>query len=172
MNVALGTLISSLDNLVKNKNAADKKTSVSANTTDVETPIFSASIQARYQVLQSKLSKLQNDLSREQARLGILEKENIQPEEISTILFGSNPLFSESIDEVIQEKTLLVEKINAQKRIITEQIRSVEIQSENIHSIGLGGKGDNPEHTLDTIKKSPLPVTNISQKSVERLIKD
>ncbi|HMX32263.1 MAG TPA: hypothetical protein PKC66_08500, partial [Leptospiraceae bacterium] len=69
MNVALGTLISSLDNLVKNKNAANKKTSDAAQNAGVESPIFSASIQARYQVLQSRLSKLQNDLSREQARL-------------------------------------------------------------------------------------------------------
>ncbi|HNI90291.1 MAG TPA: hypothetical protein PKX55_19210, partial [Leptospiraceae bacterium] len=127
--------------------------------------------QARYQVLQSRLSKLQNDLSREQARLGILEKENIQPEEISNILFGATPLFTESLDEVIQEKQQLVEKINAQKRFLTEQIRSVEIQSENIHSIGLGN-GDNVEEKLGMLKKSQPPVINISQKSVERLIKD
>lgn len=174
MNLAIGTFISSLDNILKNKNASDRKdkTILSETTQNVESTVFSTSIQAKYHVLQSKLNKLQNELSREQARLGILEKESIQPSEFSSILFGTTPLFTESIDELVQEKQQLVEKINAHKRFVTEQIRTVEIESENIQSIGFGLPSANYADTLDTIKKSQPPVIHISQRNVERLIKD
>ena len=111
-------------------------------------------------------------MTREQAKLGILEKESIQPSEFSTILFGESPLFTESIDELVQEKQMVVEKINAHKNLIADQIRTVEIESENIHSIGFGNTGDGYAEKLEMIKKSQPPVTRISQKSVERLIKD
>lgn len=174
MNLAIGTLISSLDNIVKNKNASERKDkSILSDTSPLSQPtVFSSSIQAKYQVLQSKLSKLQNELTREQAKLGILEKESIQPSEFSTILFGESPLFTESIDELVQEKQMVVEKINAHKNLIADQIRTVEIESENIHSIGFGSRGDDYVEKLEAIKKSQPPVTRISQKSVERLIKD
>ncbi len=174
MNLAIGTFISSLDNIVKNKNASDwkDKTILSDTAPHVESTVFSTSIQVKYQVLQSKLSKLQNELSREQAKLGILEKESIQPSEFSSILFGTTPLFTESLEEIVQEKQLLVEKINAHKRFVTEQIKSVEIESENIHSIGFGHGSGNYAETLDTIKKSQPPTIHVSQRNVERLIKD
>ena len=173
MNLAIGTFISSLDNIIKNKNASDRKdkTILSETTHNVESTVFSTSIKAKYHVLQSKLNKLQNELSREQAKLGILEKESIQPSEFSSILFGTTPLFTESIDELVQEKQQLVEKINAHKRFVTEQIRTVEIESENIQSIGLGLPSANYADTLDTIKKSQPPI-HVSQRNVERLIKD
>jgi hypothetical protein len=107
-----------------------------------------------------------------QAKLGILEKESIQPSEFSSILFGTTPLFTESLDELVQEKQQLVEKINAHKRFVTEQIRTVEIESENIQSIGLGHGSDNYADKLNSIKKSQPPVTHVSQRNVERLIKD
>ena len=73
MNLAIGTLISSLDNIVKNKNASERKDkSMLSDTSPLSQPtVFSSSIQAKYQVLQSKLSKLQNELTREQAKLGL-----------------------------------------------------------------------------------------------------
>ncbi len=174
MDLAIGTFISSIDNIIKNKNASGRKDKslVSESTPQVESTVFSTSIQAKYHVLQSKLNKLQNELSREQARLGILEKESIQPSEFSSILFGTTPLFTESLDELVQEKQQLVEKINAHKRFITEQIKSVEIESENIHSIGFGHSSDNYAKKLDIIKKSQPPITHVSQRNVERLIKD
>ena len=67
---------------------------------------------------------------------------------------------------------MVVEKINAHKNLIADQIRTVEIESENIHSIGFGNTGDGYAEKLEMIKKSQPPVTRISQKSVERLIKD
>lgn len=174
MNLTIGTFISSIDNIIKNKNASDRKdkTILSDMTPQTESTVFSTSIQAKYHVLQSKLSKLQNELSREQAKLGILEKESIQPSEFSSILFGTTPLFTESLDELVQEKQQLVEKINAHKRFVTEQIRTVEIESENIQSIGLGHGSDNYADKLNSIKKSQPPVTHVSQRNVERLIKD
>ena len=173
MDIVTGKLISSLDNIIKNKNVSERKEkSVISSQVPVSEPtVFSASIQVKYQVLQSKLNKLQNELSREQARLGILEKESIQPSEFSSILFNSTPLFTESIDELVQEKQQLVEKINAHKNFIAEQIRTVEIDSENIHSIGFGNNSGNYAEKLESIKKAQ-PVVNVSQKSVERLIKD
>ena len=74
MNLAIGTLISSLDNIVKNKNASERKDkSMLSDTSPLSQPtVFSSSIQAKYQVLQSKLSKLQNELTREQANLRII----------------------------------------------------------------------------------------------------
>ena len=173
MDIVTGKLISSLDNIIKNKNVSERKEKsvISSQVAVSEPTVFSASIQVKYQVLQSKLNKLQNELSREQARLGILEKESIQPSEFSSILFNSTPLFTESIDELVQEKQQLVEKINAHKNFIAEQIRTVEIESENIHSIGFGNNSGNYAEKLESIKKAQ-PVVNVSQKSVERLIKD
>ena len=52
------------------------------------------------------------------------------------------------------------------------QIRTVEIESENIHSIGFGASGDNYAEKLEIIKKSQRPAIHVSQKNVERLIKD
>ena len=174
MDLAIGTLISSIDNIVKNKNASARKDKgVLSDANPVAQPtVFSSSIQVKYQVLQSRLSRLQNDLTREQAKLGILEKESIKPAEFSTILFGESPLFTESLDELVQEKHILVEKINAHKNFIADQIRTVEIESENIHSIGFGASGDNYAEKLEIIKKSQRPAIHVSQKNVERLIKD
>lgn len=172
MDIAIGKLISSLDSIVKSKTISEKKDKGSvSHQISTEPTVFSASIQVKYQVLQSKLSKLQNELSREQARLGILEKESIQPSELGSILFNSTPLFTESIDELVQEKQQLVEKIHAHKNFIADQIRSVEIESENIHSIGLGSPSENYSEKLEAIKKSQPPV-NVSLRNVERLIKD
>jgi len=173
MDIVTGKLISSLDSIIKNKNASEKKdkTVISTQVPSAEPTVFSASIQVKYQVLQSKLNKLQNELSREQARLGILEKESIQPSELSSIVFNSTPLFTESIEELVQEKQQLVERINAHKNFIAEQIRTVEIESENIHSIGFGNNSGSYAEKLESIKKSQPPV-NVSQKNVERLIKD
>ena len=47
----------------------------------------------------------------------------------------------------------------------------MEIESENIHSIGFGNNSGNYAEKLESIKKAQ-PVVNVSQKSVERLIKD
>ena len=57
MNLTIGTFISSVDNIIKNKNASDRKdkTILSDMTPQTESTVFSTSIQAKYHVLQSKL---------------------------------------------------------------------------------------------------------------------
>jgi len=118
-------------------------------------------------LLQNQLAALQNEYTREQTRLSMLENNNLADEELVNILYGGTPLFTESLQTLVEEKEALLAKIRAKKEEISQQIRSLEVESENILSIKANGK---PED----IQKEDLPKVNMKPldiKLVEKLIR-
>lgn len=174
MNVEMNKILTSAENLVKRKSAAklDRESGVDEIAVKDLSTKFDVNLNAKYQILHNKLTKLQSELTREQTRLGVLQDKNLKGDELKNLYFGLNPLFNESIDEIIEEKERLVKEIDSKKIFITEEIKAIEIETENIYAVS-EVNGLNYEDVLESIKKavSPLP-GNLTDKKVEDLIKD
>ncbi|MCB1180257.1 MAG: hypothetical protein KDK36_21945 [Leptospiraceae bacterium] len=170
MDITAAILRNSAENLIKTKDRVEKKDSSldsknSQNTKD--TVSFSSHLTGRYILLQNQLSSLQNQYTREQTRLSLLTNNSVNDEELVNILYGGTPLFTESVDEMINERQNLLERIRAQKEQIEDQIRFLEIESENIFSVShKGSLKDIPRANVSADAIKPLDV-----KVVEKLIR-
>jgi hypothetical protein len=158
---------STVENLVRSKNSQQDKDVNAKGLEEKDTTNFSFQLTGRYILLQNQLAALQNEYTREQTRLSMLENNNLADEELVNILYGGTPLFTESLQTLVEEKEALLAKIRAKKEEISQQIRSLEVESENILSIKANGK---PED----IQKEDLPKVNMKPldiKLVEKLIR-
>ncbi len=158
---------STVENLFCSDNSQQDKDVNAKGLEEKDTTSFSFQLTSRYILLQNQLASLQNEYTREQTRLSILESNSLADEELVNILYGGTPLFTESLQTLVEEKETLLAKIRAKKEEITQQIRNLEVESENILSIKANGK---PED----IKKEDLPKVNMKPldiKLVEKLIR-
>lgn len=89
-------------------------------------------LSGRYLILQNQLSSLQDEYSREQARLSLLELGMVNDEDLVRVFYANSPLFKEGLDELIQERSTLLEKIRSKKEQLMAQIEVIQTESEVI----------------------------------------
>jgi ABC-type phosphate transport system auxiliary subunit len=168
MDITAVHLRNAAENLVRSTNSKqDKDGSVKESHAQKDIVNFSSQLTSRYILLQNKLSTLQHEYTREQTRLSLLANNGVTDEELVNILYGGAPLFTESIDTLIGEKESLLNRIRAKKEEIADQIRALEVESENIFSINTkGNAGDIKKEDIAKVAVKPLDV-----KVVEKLIK-
>jgi hypothetical protein len=168
MDITAVQLRNAAENLVRSKDSKQNKDgSVNELHAQRDTVNFSSQLTGRYIMLQNKLSNLQHQYTREQTRLSLLANNGVTDEELVNILYGGTPLFTETLDTLIGEKETLLSRIRAKKEEIADQIRALEVESENIFSINTKGKaGDLKKEDLTKVAVKPLDI-----KVVEKLIK-
>ncbi len=170
MDITSATIRSSAENLIKSKSRIEKTESsqgLGSPGQNEDSVSFGAHIAGRYILLQNQLNSLQNDYTREQTRLSLLENNTVTDEEMVNILYGGTPLFTESLEEMIHEKANLLVRIKAQKEQIADQIKALEIESENIFSMSSKESlKDVPRTKINLDAMKPLDV-----KVVEKLIR-
>lgn len=87
-------------------------------------------LSGRYLILQNQLNSLQHEYSREQARLSILELGMVNDEDLVRVFYANSPLFTEGLDELIHERSTLVEQIRSKKELLRVQIEQIQNESE------------------------------------------
>ncbi|EMO59185.1 hypothetical protein LEP1GSC161_0882 [Leptospira santarosai str. CBC1416] len=174
MDVPLTNLISSAEKLIR-----DKRSSVGARSVrsqeergNLDKTEFSSGLTSRYLKIQETLAGLQGEFTREQMKLGILNEGNTPNDELINILFGETPLFRELSENPDIDRTVLKEQIQGKKNKLTDAIRNLEVESENIFSIGILKDRDNFSKSLETISGKNVQMKQLSEKAIERLIKE
>ncbi|EKT87490.1 LIC10415 family protein [Leptospira santarosai] len=174
MDVPLTNLISSAEKLIR-----DKRSSVGAKSVrsqeergNLDKTEFSSGLTSRYLKIQETLAGLQGEFTREQMKLGILNEGNTPNDELINILFGETPLFRELSENPDIDRAVLKEQIQGKKNKLTDAIRSLEVESENIFSIGILKDRDNFSKSLETISGKNVQMKQLSEKAIERLIKE
>ena len=115
---------------------------------DVENPYIDR-LNGRYIILQNQLNSLQHEYTREQTRLSLLELGLIKDEDLVKVFYANSPLFDESLDELINEKSTILEKIKSKKEQLKVQIEVIQTESEVV----IPNEVKNP---TDEIKKLAL----------------
>lgn len=174
MDVPLTNLISSAEKLIR-----DKRSSVSGRTVStqegqgsLDKTEFSTGLTSRYLKIQETLSSLQGEFTREQMKLGVLNEGNTPNSELINILFGETPLFRELAENPDIDQAVLKEQIQEKKNKITDAIRNLEVESENIFSVGMLKGQDNFSKSLEAITGKNVQMKQLSEKTIERLIKE
>ncbi|WCL50335.1 hypothetical protein [Leptospira sp. GIMC2001] len=173
MDVRLSNLLNSAEKLVKDKIPASSdgqkgKEGQWSNPVVQDTAEFTNQLTGKYQTIQAKLSELQNNLTKEQMKQGLLAEKAPDPAELIHILFGKEPLFS----ELQQDANADLDKIRLQSGEnilnIEKEIRTKEVENENVVSLGMT---HNPKEFskalegIDRISWKPL-----NEKTVQKLI--
>jgi hypothetical protein len=96
---------------------------------DVENPYIDK-LNGRYIILQNQLNSLQHEYTREQTRLSLLELGLIKDEDLVKVFYANSPLFDESLDELINEKSTILEKIKSKKEQLKVQIEVIQTESD------------------------------------------
>ncbi|EMY79456.1 hypothetical protein LEP1GSC060_2513 [Leptospira weilii serovar Ranarum str. ICFT] len=174
MDVPLTNLISSAEKLIR-----DKRSSVSGKTAStqeergsLDKTEFSSGLTSRYLKIQETLSGLQGEFTREQMKLGVLNEENTPNSGLINILFGETPLFRELVENPDIDQAVLKERIQEKKNKLSDAIRNLEVESENIFSVGMLKDRDNFSKSLETITGKNVQMKQFSEKTIERLIKE
>ncbi|PJZ57640.1 LIC10415 family protein [Leptospira barantonii] len=174
MDVPLTNLISSAEKLIR-----DKRSSVSGKTVStqegqgsLDKTEFSSGLTSRYLKIQETLSSLQGEFTREQMKLGVLNEGSTPNSELINILFGETPLFRELAENPDIDQAVLKEQIQEKKNKITDAIRNLEVESENIFSVGMLKGQDNFSKSLEAITGKNVQMKQLSERTIERLIKE
>ncbi|TGN17334.1 LIC10415 family protein [Leptospira idonii] len=174
MDVRLNRLLNSAERFVQDKK--DTK-DVSSNELSSKTPQklesksdFAISLPVQYHNIQTKLTELQKQLSREQSRLGLLEDPASTKEDLIQVLFENEPLFPELTSgnqESFQKADSLLNTQTSIKALV-EELKKKEVEGENIFSLGMIL---NPEEFNGKLgQMSPSALKPISETVVKRLL--
>ncbi|AXR59414.1 LIC10415 family protein [Leptospira mayottensis] len=174
MDVPLTNLISSAEKLIRDKRSSVNAKAVPAQEErgGLDKTEFSSGLTSRYLKIQETLASLQGEFTSEQMKLGILNEENTPNSELINILFGETPLFRELAENPDIDQAVLKEQIQGKKNKLTDTIRNLEVESENIFSIGILKDRDNFSKFLETISGKNIHMKQFSEKAIERLIKE
>ncbi|MCC5815750.1 MAG: hypothetical protein JJT78_13440 [Leptospira sp.] len=175
MDVRLSNILNSAEKLIKDKNAESKGNSVRegkqewSNAGIKDTAEFSNLLTGKFQTIQSKLTELQGQFSKEQMRKSYLEENKSQdPAELIHVLFGKEPLFPElQAGNKIDLESLKNQTDQRLSQLETE-IRSKEVENENVVSLGLQDNGSDFKNLLkgiETVTWKPM-----NEKTVQKLI--
>jgi hypothetical protein len=146
MDVRLNRLLNSAERFVQDKKDAketDNSSSFRANNQQGQ-PVepksdFAVSLPIQFHNIQNKLTELQKQLSREQARSGVLEDTETKKEDLIKILFENEPLFPELAGkdtETFDKKDALTASQGSIKSLLQE-LKKKEVEGENIFSLGM-----------------------------------
>ena len=108
---------------------------------DVENPYIDR-LNGRYIILQNQLNSLQHEYTREQTRLSLLELGLIKDEDLVKVFYANSPLFDESLDELINEKSTILEKIKSKKEQLKVQIEVIQTESDIVIPNGIKNPSD------------------------------
>ncbi|TGK12019.1 hypothetical protein EHO60_07035 [Leptospira fletcheri] len=172
MDVQLTKLVSSAEKLLRDKRSAvsgkTEPPSDTQNTTDKTE--FSSSLTSRYLKVQETLTGLQQELSKEQMKLGILNEGTTPKEDLIHILFGETPLFRELSENPELDLKELKDKVQTNKDELTDMIRKFEVESENVLSVGMLKSPENFRKSIEELSAKDVPMRQLSEKTIERLI--
>ncbi|MCG6192083.1 hypothetical protein LFX25_02350 [Leptospira sp. FAT2] len=174
MDVPLTNLISSAEKLIRDKRSSVSGKTVSAQDGQgsLDKTEFSSGLTSRYLKIQETLSSLQGEFSREQMKLGILNEGATPNSELINILFGETPLFRELAENPDIDQAVLKEQIQEKKTKLTDTIRNLEVESENIFSVGMLKGQENFSKSLEAITGKNVQMKQLSERTIERLIKE
>ncbi|EJO70937.1 MULTISPECIES: LIC10415 family protein [Leptospira] len=172
MEVPLTNLIHSAEKLIRDKRSSARNASTRVEQESLDKTEFSSGLTSRYLKIQETLSSLQGEFTREQMKLGILNEGNTPNSELINILFGETPLFRELAENPEIDQNALKEKIQEKKNKLTDAIRNLEVESENIFSVGMLKDQNHFSKSLETISGKNVQMKQLSEKTIERLIKE
>lgn len=131
---------------------------------------FSSILSSKYLSIQNRLKDEQNELTKTQTKVGILNEPGIEKDGLINILFGKTPLFEELREMAHFDKNTYLKELNQKKDSQIQNIKKLEVEFENIMSAA------NVADTLkfgNTIKElNENLIKPIPEGMIERLIKD
>lgn len=174
MDVRLSNILNSAERLVREKGSSGtdpslkKEAQYSAKEIQ-DSAEFANLLTGKYQTIQSKLSDLQSNLSREQMRASLLKEEKTKdPNELIHVLFGKEPLFP----ELQSNSNINLEELGnlSEKRVETleKEIKEKEVENENVISLGVHQNPEDWGTTLQGINSLSWKPMNV--KNVQKLI--
>ncbi|MCU0823256.1 MAG: hypothetical protein MUF77_01260 [Leptospira sp.] len=138
MDVRLNRLLNSAEKLIQDrkdsKDVSSSKSQNEVNQTETKSD-FVVSLPVQYHNIQTRLTELQKLLSKEQARLGVLEDPNSSNENLKELLFENEPLFPE-LSSSQEDKSRILETSKSTISSLLDELRKKEVESENIFSLG------------------------------------
>jgi hypothetical protein len=126
---------------------------------------FSNQVQTKYSTLQIQMKEYQANLSKEQARLGILEEKEFTKDELEKFLYNDEPLF-DSLPETLNQGTL-ISITRANLAALIQKIREKEVEGENILSLK---NSSNKEDDIESEDLERLNLKPIREQIVQKLI--
>lgn len=177
MDVRLNRLLNSAERFVQDKKDAKEADNVpSLRTNSPQQQVsesksdFAVSLPIQYHNIQTKLTELQKQLSREQARNGVLEDAELGKEELIKVLFENEPLFPElsagGAETFNHKEALLASKATIQS--ILQELKKKEVEGENIFSLGMMHSPEEFKGKMGTVSASAQKP--ISESVVKRLL--
>ena len=174
MDVQMVNFINSAKELLKEKKSSntEKQSSAGTNTLAADSTQFSSGLAAKYMGVQAKLGELQVELTKEQTKIGVLSEEGIGKNDLINILFGNTPLFSEANLKEFNKEKIVQETLKSKDDIVTK-IKALEVESENIFSVGMLSDSSSFSKSIESFRKFEVnSLKPISGDKVEKLIKD
>lgn len=174
MDVRLNRLLNSAERLVQEKK--EPKEALNSASSRPNSPVnqaaksdFEVSLPIQYHNIQTKLTELQKQLSREQAKHGVLDDSTTKKEDLINILFENEPLFPElvnGLDQFNKDGALLSSQ--GMIKALVEELKKKEVEGENIFSLGMILNPDEFKGKIGTMSQSA--VKPISETIVKRLL--
>jgi|GEM_PF-6774354 len=167
MDVRLNQMLQTAEKLVRERDQNTQAKATVAKLEPAPTPDFTVSLTAQFQNIQSRLNELQRQLSREQAKLGILGESSTDTEILQEEKYDGQALFPELVKIVPPPKPQeILLATQSSIRVLVEELRKKEVEGENILSLGMilapqefsGKLGDLPVTSL-----RPIPETTIKR---------
>jgi len=177
MDVRINRLLNSAERFVQDKKEskeADKTSSlspdISSQTKEAKSD-FAVSLPIQYHNIQTKLTELQKQLSREQAKSGILEANDTPKEDLIKILFENEPLFPELTKAGSGSNFNAKDALTASQgsvQSIMQELKKKEVEGENIFSLGMILNPDEFKGKIGSLSASAQKP--ISESVVKRLL--
>lgn len=169
MDVRLNRLLNSAEKLIQDKKDSKDvsgKSGVPVQKSE-EKSDFIVSLPVQYHNIQSKLTELQKQLSKEQSRIGLLEDSTREEDKLKELLFEGEPLFPELGDNKITKPEIL-ENSKGNISSLLAELKKKEVESENIFSLGMMLNPEEFNGKIGTLSASSMKP--ISETMVKRLL--
>jgi hypothetical protein len=168
MDVHLNHILRTAERMISDrKNSSREKTTGSAVEVSPLKDVldFSNQVQTKYSSIQIQMKEYQAGISKEQARLGILEEKEFTKDELEKFLYNDEPLF-DSLPETLDQGTL-ISITRANLAALIQKIREKEVESENILSLKNHSK---KEDDIESEDLENLNLKPIREQIVQKLI--
>lgn len=170
MDVRLNRLLNSAEKLVQDKkdtkDVGSGKTGTTVQKSD-EKSDFVVSLPVQYHNIQSRLTELQKQLSKEQSRIGLLEDATQEENKLKELLFEGEPLFPELGDNK-STKPEILENSKGNISSLLAELKKKEVEGENIFSLGMMLSPEEFKGKIGTV--STASMKPISETMVKRLL--
>jgi hypothetical protein len=136
MEIRSRNLLNQAENILKDRNGDNKSIISSADSAKNSTPsaadsIFTRGImESRMLSLQQDLTRIQSQFSKEQARMGYLEKDGSEVK--SDKMYDGEPLFPELQENPETSRTSLLELVKGKMSNLTHNLKGSQVEMENL----------------------------------------